>query len=78
MKKLWAYINHSNLKLAIDLNPFVWSFRYMYQGPDRSDPDLNIWYIRILPLSIILTIDTGRFNIVGDDITVRDDEGDTL
>jgi len=66
MKKFWKYINHSNIKLAIDLNPFVWSFRYMHQGPTESDPTLNIWYIRFLPLSIILTIDDGTVILIDD------------
>lgn len=64
LKTMWAYLNHSNLKISFDCNPFVWSFRYMGQDATDTDPDLYIRYIRILPLGIILTIDSGRCNVV--------------
>lgn len=74
MRKFWGYLNHCNLKLAVDLNPFVWGFRYLHQGPDpQADPDLHIWYIRCLPLSIILTIDSGRYIMEGEAIDVVGD-----
>ena len=76
MRKFWKYLNNSNVKLAVDLNPFVWSFRYMRMVPTPSDPDLYIWYIRILPLSIILTIDSGKVILLGEDIEVREENDD--
>ena len=61
MRKVWGYINFSNLKLAIDCNPLVWSFRYMHMGPTEHDPYLHIWYFRILPLSVIFSLDNGEY-----------------
>lgn len=64
LKKIWAYLNNSNLKIYLDLNPFVWGFKFVGQDGDDIAPDLYIRYIRILPLGIILTINSGRCNVI--------------
>jgi len=77
MKKFWNYLNNSNIKIAFDLNPFVWSFVYMYQPPTNTDPFLKIWYTRILPLSIIISIDNGvykRYNDEAENIEVKEED----
>lgn len=56
---LFHYLRYSNLKVSVDLNPLVWSFRFQRQAPTRSDPRLHIFYWRILPLSVILVVDDG-------------------
>ena len=55
------YLKNSNLKLSIDLNPFVWSFVAHHQGPSKTDPNLHIWYMRFLPLSVTLVFDDGTW-----------------
>jgi len=57
------YLRFSNIKLSIDLNPCVWSFRWHYQEPTQLDPYLHIQYIRILFLSIAVIIDNGVYRV---------------
>lgn len=49
------YLRYSNIKLAIDLNPFTWSFRYNNQ----LIKSMRMIYWRVLPFTIILIIDNG-------------------
>lgn len=78
LKTMWAYLNHSNLKIYLDLNPFIWGFAVMGQDATETDPDLYIRYIRILPLGIILTINSGRCNLILPDDTEDKDFDDGL
>jgi hypothetical protein len=55
------YLQNSNLKFSIDLNPFVWGFKFLFHKPTRTDPDLHMIYVRILLLSILLIIDSGHW-----------------
>lgn len=64
---MWNYIKFSNVKFSIDLNPFVWSFRWIFQGPTQLDPHLRIQYIRILFLSIMVVVDNGVYHISEDE-----------
>lgn len=57
------YLRFSNIKLSIDLNPFVWGFRWHYQEPTQLDPNLHIQYVRILFLSVAVIIDNGVYRI---------------
>lgn len=60
---MWNYLKFSNLKFSVDVNPFVWGFRWHFQGPTRTDPHLRIQYMRFLFLSIAVIIDNGVFHI---------------
>lgn len=77
---MWGYLNHSNLKIAIDLNPFVWGFCWAAQDPvEGIAPDLWIRYLRFLPLGLILTIDSGRSSLIlPDDEHSEEPDGDGL
>ena len=60
---MWKYLKYSNVKLSIDFNPFVWGFKWMYQEPTQSDPNLHIQYVRFLFLSLVVVIDNGVYHI---------------
>lgn len=75
---MFKYIRFSNLKFSVDLNPFVWSFKFHHQGPTLTDPCLNIFYLRILPLSIALIIDNGEWASWEDSITPTTGTGSDL
>lgn len=62
------WIEFSNVKFSIDLNPFCWSLKWHYQKPTKSDPHLRILYVRILPFSLALIFDNGIFVPWEDDI----------
>lgn len=53
---LLNYIRWSNLKISYDLSPFTWSFKY-----DSGYLDYPCWFVytRLLPLSILLVVDSG-------------------
>lgn len=45
------YLRYSNLKIALDINPFAWRFKWA-----KTD---GFYYLRMGPLSFLLTIDDG-------------------
>lgn len=55
------YLKFSNLKLSLDLSPFTWGVQFLHQAPTAFDPKLHIYYIRLLPLSLIIVIDDGTW-----------------
>ena len=60
--KLFKYFRWSNIKISLDLSPFTWSFKWIY---DRENPDIKAMiYCRLLPLSILLILDDG---VISDD-----------
>lgn len=61
MFKWIKWIEYSNVKVSLDLNPWCWSFKFHYQRPVQTDPHLRIVYWRILPLSLTLVFDNGYF-----------------
>lgn len=75
---MWAYLKFSNLKFSIDVNPFVWSFRWTFQAPTPSDPHLRIQYIRILFLSIVVVIDNGVWHIWEETLMPTETKADIL
>lgn len=60
---MWKYLKFSNVKLSVDLNPFCWGFKWFFQGPTMSDPNLRIQYVRFLFLSLAVVIDNGVFHV---------------
>jgi hypothetical protein len=60
---MWNYLKFSNIKLSVDINPFVWGFKWMFQPPTQSDPNLRIQYVRFLFLSLVVVIDNGVYHI---------------
>lgn len=60
---MFKYLKYSNIKLSVDLNPFVWNIIYKYEGPTRRDPHLRMMYLRIFMLSFVVVIDDGTFNL---------------
>lgn len=69
---MWDYVKYSNLKLAVDFNPYTWSFKWLYQEPTQRDPHLHIQYIRILFLSIIVVVDNGEFYMLEETVDVAE------
>lgn len=51
------YLKYSNVKLSIDLNPFVWGFIWHYEGPNKEEPNFRAFYCRFLALSLRIIID---------------------
>lgn len=74
---LLSYLRYSNFKISFDLNPFVWSFRYWYQGPAYIDPHLHMWYIRVLFISCTLIVDDGSYRLPEPDIIGDEEEINT-
>jgi hypothetical protein len=74
--KIFRYIRYSNFKFSFDFNPFVWSFRWHYQPPVKSDPTLRILYLRILPLSLLVVIDDGTYEAIDYGLEVSGEEVD--
>lgn len=60
----WNYLNFSNFKISLDLNPFVWSFKFLYEGPSESNPALRVLYVRLIMLSVIVVIDDGSYKLI--------------
>jgi hypothetical protein len=58
---MFKYLRFSNFKISIDFNPYTWSWKKEYFPQTKEDPNLRIWYLRILPLSFLLVIDNGEF-----------------
>lgn len=78
---MWSYIKFSNVKLSIDLNPFCWGFKWVYEGPTDLDPYLRMQYIRFLGISLLVVIDNGEYVISEDyltDITPTETKADQL
>lgn len=75
---MWNYIKFSNIKLSVDLNPFCWGFKWLYQEPTASDPHLRIQYCRILFLSILFVIDNGVYHIWEEQIIPTETKADVL
>lgn len=75
---MWSYIKFSNIKLSVDLNPFVWSFKWMFQGPTQTDPHLRIQYVRILFLSLTVVIDNGVYHLWEEEIVPTETKADIL
>lgn len=55
--EFFNYLKYSNVKLSIDLNPFVWGFIWHYEGPNKEEPKFHAFYWRILPFSLRIIID---------------------
>ncbi len=72
------WIRFSNIKISFDLNPFVWSFKWMFQGPTQSDPHLRMQYIRILGVSFLFVFDNGEYKIWEDDLVPTETKADIL
>lgn len=74
------WLNNSNLKVSIDLNPFVWVWlpKGIHQGPTESDPKLNIWYVRWLFLSVNLVLDNGDWVAWEELVQVKSQTGGDL
>lgn len=75
---MFKYFQYSNIKLSIDLNPFVWNFKWLYEGPTKQDPHLRIQYCRILFLSLMVVIDNGVYHIYEDDLVPTETKADIL
>ena len=76
---MWDYIKYSNLKFSVDLNPFCWGFKWMYQEPTKRDPHLRMQYVRFLFLSMLIIIDNGFYYIdATDEIEVVETKADPL
>lgn len=58
---MFAYLKNSNVKLAVDLNPFVWRFKGHHQAPTKTDPKLHIFFLVFLFLTVIVVIDDGTY-----------------
>lgn len=72
------YLKYSNVKLAVDLNPFCWGFKWIYQEPTQRDPHLHVQYVRLLFLSIIVVIDNGEFYMLEETIEPVETKADSL
>lgn len=66
---MWNYIKFSNVKLSVDMNPFVWGFKWLFQGPTQSDPHLRIQYVRFLFLSLVVVVDNGVYHTWEEEVT---------
>jgi hypothetical protein len=75
---MFKFFKYSNFKVSIDLNPFVWGFRWLYQGPTASDPHLRIQYCRILFLSLMVVIDNGVYHTWEEEIVPTETKADVL
>ncbi len=62
--KFLQYLRWSNIKFSIDLNPFTWSFKWVYDN-DCIDYILMV-YVRLGFLSILLMIDDGVYKVRGE------------
>lgn len=49
------YLKNSNLKLAVDFNPLMWSFQFM---TDVGKPRFSL-YLRFLFFVVLLIVDDG-------------------
>ena len=77
---MWKYLKFSNIKISVDLNPFCWGFRWLYEGPTKMDPYLRIQYVRILFLSLAVVIDNGVYHVWEEEMSVTEtaEKGDPL
>jgi hypothetical protein len=49
------YLHNSNFKIALDLNPFMWTIRFIAGGMSYN----RFLYIRLLFISVMIIIDDG-------------------
>ena len=61
MKQFFNYIRYSNVNVCVNLNPFLWGFNCVYEGPTSMDPKMYFFSLKILFVKIALVIDDGSY-----------------
>ena len=61
LKRFLKYLRYSNVILTINLNPFLWGFQFVYEGPTNMDPGMYFISIRVIMIRIAIVIDDGSY-----------------
>lgn len=61
MKTFWSYLRYSNIQVALNLNPFVWGFRFEILRPSVTDPGMFGLIVKLLMLRVSFIFDDGSW-----------------